>query len=105
MQHQGLTGAALGEHSTLHQFGRTLAAFVLVNLPAHGLAAVDVLDQIQVVILPAHRRLQVGNVPRPDLVALRCTVRGRRGVLVRRLAAAALMLLISGFQNAVKGRL
>jgi hypothetical protein len=41
----------------------------------------------------------------PDLIALRCTVRGRRGVLVRRMAAAALVLLISGVQHTVKGRL
>ena len=43
-------------YGTLYQCCRPLAISLLVNLSAHALAVVNILDQIQVVILPADRR-------------------------------------------------
>ena len=60
--------ALLAEHAA-QQLGAQLAAFLFMDLPAHGLAAVDALNQVQVEILAAYRRRQLDDTPRPDLVS------------------------------------
>lgn len=76
VQHQRLAQAALTDDAALQQFGGLLAAFMRMDLPADALAAVDILDQVQVVILPAHRRGPVGDVPRPDFIGCRRRMAG-----------------------------
>ena len=40
--------------------------------PAHGVAGVDVEDDVQVVVRPLSGPMQLGDVPRVDLVRARC---------------------------------
>ena len=73
-----------------------------MDLPADGLAAVDILDRVQVVMLPAHRQGQVRDVPRPDLIGGRCRMAGGRRKCARRLGTTAPMPLVGGAQDAIK---
>jgi len=82
-----------------------LTALLLMHLPAHAFAAVDVLYQIEVVKLPAHRRWQVGDVPGPRLIGTgRGMATGCR-YSPGRLTSASPMLLICRAQDAIKTRL
>ncbi len=94
--------ALLAEHAA-QQLGAQLAAFLFMDLPAHGLAAVDALNQVQVEILAAYRRRQIDDTPRPDLVA----VRASGGCLhrARWLAASTATLLIGRMQGTIERRL
>lgn len=63
VQYQRAEQALLAEHAALQLAGGQFAAFLFVDLPGHGLAAVDVLDQVQVEILPPHSCRQIGVIP------------------------------------------
>jgi hypothetical protein len=55
VQDQRLSPALLTQRRALQEFCCQLTALLLMDLPAHALAAVDVLYQIEVVVLTPYR--------------------------------------------------
>ncbi len=104
VQHQRLIQTLLADHATLQQRRCLLATFLFVNVPANGLTAVNMLDQIQVVILAAYRRWQICNVPRPHLIRPMSSIRRRGGVPPRSLATTSMLLLTRSPQAPIKRR-
>ena len=105
MQYQRLTRAALLPNGLLDQVAGVDGALVLVYLPAHDLAAIQVHDHVQEEEPSPHRRRQPGDIPTPDSVGCGRTVRDRR-LGNRGLASPPTMvLLILVPQDAIEGRL
>ncbi len=75
-----------------------------MDFPANSLPAVNIFNQVQVVILSSDGGRQIRNVPCPDLLCCRCNVRSRRRRPVCRLTAATPVLLTGCPQNPVHRR-
>ena len=86
-------GDTLGQRGAPHQVGGMLGTVAVMHLPAHDLAAVQVLDQVQVKPEPHHERWQIGHVPAPDLTRAACNVRGRWPHRPGRLGASPVCVL------------
>src|SRR3954454_12430404 len=94
--------AALGPDRLAHEIGGQLGSFVLVDLPADDLAAVDIEDQVEVEEPAPDWAGHPGDVPAPDLAGTAGAVAGWRLATRRRLGPAAMVLLTFGSQDAVE---
>src|SRR5690554_3377123 len=66
VQHQRLVQTLFTQLATLQELGGILATLGLMDFITDDLAAVEILEHVQVVELPTHRRRAVGNVTAPD---------------------------------------
>ncbi|VVE85955.1 hypothetical protein PSP31121_05589 [Pandoraea sputorum] len=89
----------------IEDFAGQYAAFLGINLTADDLAAEHVQKQVQIEILPAHRRGQIRDVPAVQLVRRVGANRTRFAAGLGRPFAAPVGELLLGLQNPVEGRL
>ncbi len=82
-----------GTFTSVADLKAAIRQFIEAHNEHHGLAAVDILDQIEVVKLSANRRWKVGDIPRPNLICRGRGISGWRLIAVRPLCSGAVMLL------------
>ena len=82
-----------GTFTSVADLKAAIRQFIEAHNEHHGLAAVDILDQIEVVKLSANRRWKVGDIPRPNLICRGRGISGWRLMAVRPLCSGAVMLL------------
>ncbi|MPM72115.1 hypothetical protein SDC9_119088 [bioreactor metagenome] len=95
---------AFGQRGALEQAHRVVGMVGLMDLPPDDLAAVEVLDQVEVEPAPLHLRGQIGHVPTPDMARRGGHMRGRRARTLRGTGAAPVTGLPVGAQHALEAR-